>query len=118
MKESEKRVIMRRSLWEKYGGRCAYCGGEISEDGMLVDLIFGYCGYEDDLLEYKNPICRACHKIKRDETVVWFRKHLVALRRAITSRKRVWKKHLDIWGFPVDIYGWDGLFHYERGGNV
>ena len=65
----------RMQIWQKYGGRCAYCGEPIEYKDMQVDHIKpifrgwsdsqkqdlpdGVCG--DDSMENLNPSCRMCN---------------------------------------------------------
>lgn len=68
----------REALYEKYGGRCAYCGAKIKIGEMQADHIFSVyhtetgrlCGYDtptDDELNSLNnfrPACRQCNYYK------------------------------------------------------
>lgn len=94
----------RMQIWQKYGGRCAYCGEPIEYKDMQVDHIKpifrgwsdsrkqdlpeGVCG--DDSMENLNPSCRMCNFRKGTDTIELFRnaiKHsLVCLERSFTYR--------------------------------
>ena len=65
--------IDRAKIWGKYGGKCAYCGCEISLKDMQIDHIkpkrSGGTDDEDNL----NPSCRLCNHYKRANTLEEFR---------------------------------------------
>jgi len=86
--------VLRQEVWEKYGGRCAYCGEEITLKEMQIDHIFPkhlkhwldssvmmrdhpwMLNKNIDTKENLNPACRVCNKWKNTWTVEQFRKEL------------------------------------------
>lgn len=104
MKASKLTKDKRMQIWQKYGGRCAYCGEPIEYKDMQVDHIKpifrgwsdsqkqylpeGICG--DDSMENLNPSCRTCNFRKSTFSIEGFRnaiKHsLVCLERDSTYR--------------------------------
>lgn len=70
----------RLRVYEKYGGRCAYCGEFIEFKDMQVDHIIPLCrgleayDKEKDLFENYNPACRACNFRKGMLPIEEFRK--------------------------------------------
>lgn len=66
----------RLEIYNKYGGRCAYCGCELKLEEMTIDHILplyrGGTNYPANL----NPSCRSCNKYKATYTVEDFRKQL------------------------------------------
>lgn len=77
---SQKKSISkatRLKVYEKYGGRCAYCGSTLELKDMQVDHIqsvYWYNGAND--IENYNPACRMCNFYKSTMTIDDFRKQL------------------------------------------
>lgn len=53
--------LSRQKVYEKYGGRCAYCGKAIQYKDMQVDHVIPLRRYGDDSLLNLNPSCRSCN---------------------------------------------------------
>jgi len=70
-------------IYNKYGGRCAYCGKPIQYKDMQADHIEPQRLYVDkkvaDRIENLNPSCRRCNHYKRAEPLEIFRKMLKTL---------------------------------------
>ena len=67
----------RLKVYEKYGGRCAYCGSTLELKDMQVDHIqsvYWYNGAND--IENYHPACRLCNFYKSTRTVEDFKKAL------------------------------------------
>ncbi|MFR4316249.1 MAG: HNH endonuclease [Ruminococcus sp.] len=67
----------RLKVYEKYGGRCAYCGCTLELKDMQVDHIqsvYWYNGAND--IENYNPACRMCNFYKSTRTVEDLKKEL------------------------------------------
>ena len=80
----------REQIWQKYGGRCAYCGEPIALKDMQADHIKpifrgwddqskdrlpeGHLG--DNSIENFNPACRACNFRKGTDSIEGFREAL------------------------------------------
>ena len=86
---------MRNQVHQKYGGRCAYCGEEITLKQMQVDhiipkrnysethgcLIVGCQRFEEyglNDIRNLNPACRSCNKWKSAMTLDDFRSEIAA----------------------------------------
>ena len=76
----------REAVFNKYGGRCAYCGCELTLRTMQVDHIKAVYtsslendGVEtqDDNLENLNPSCRRCNFYKGTLDIEQFRKKIM-----------------------------------------
>lgn len=64
----------RIEVYEKYGGRCAYCGEKIAYGDMQVDHMKAYWqGGADEMSNYM-PSCRQCNHYKRGNSLESFRK--------------------------------------------
>lgn len=70
----------RLQVYEKYGGKCAYCGNHISLDEMQVDHIKPLAlGGADDMSNLA-PACRMCNFYKSTLTLEKFREQLGLLK--------------------------------------
>lgn len=70
----------RQKVFEKYGGRCAYCGRKIEYKDMQVDHMTPQIAYKDGKAEGNKdeianlmPACRRCNHYKRSNTLESFR---------------------------------------------
>lgn len=64
----------RIKVYEKYDGRCAYCGKKIEYKDMQVDHLEAYWkGGADEMSNYM-PSCRQCNHYKRGNSLEGFRK--------------------------------------------
>lgn len=79
---------MRKTVHQKYGGRCAYCGQEITLKQMHVDHLKPiFRGWLDehkperagtDTIDNMMPACRACNLWKSTHSLEQFRVELSA----------------------------------------
>lgn len=110
----------RQKVFDKFGGRCAYCGTELTMETMQVDHIVSRLFYDLDTNESKrdyshidnlNPSCKACNYYKSDGSLEMFKKRLSALHKRVTRFTLVplAEKH----GI-VEIKPFDGLLYFER----
>lgn len=64
----------RLQIYNKYGGKCAYCGCVLDYEEMTIDHILpiyrGGTNYPVNL----NPCCKSCNRYKSSNTVEEFRK--------------------------------------------
>lgn len=66
-------VAERQQIYERFGGRCAYCGCEITIKDMQADHVVPlHLGGADDISNLY-PACRACNHYKSTYTVEKFR---------------------------------------------
>jgi hypothetical protein len=71
---------VRKQVYEKYDGHCAYCGRQIAYKDMQVDHIKAkYVGGADELDNY-NPACRMCNFYKGTMDINHFRDQLKMVR--------------------------------------
>ena len=59
-----------------YGGRCAYCGTQITFRGMKIDHKNPLAINGEDTKENMLPACRSCNKYKHTLDVEGFREYL------------------------------------------
>jgi len=64
---------VRQEVLEKYSGRCAYCGCELTLKTMQVDHIDPVYKSGADTLENFNPACRSCNFYKGALSLEQFR---------------------------------------------
>lgn len=107
--------IDRQKVWEKYNGRCAYCGKEIALKDMQVDHIKPKRHGGDDSLDNLNPSCRLCNHYKRAESINNFRNWKL---NGIIDRLRnnYIFKVAERFGM-VEVKNWDKKFYFERNEN-
>lgn len=72
---------VRMQVYEKYDGRCAYCGCKLEYKDMQVDHINPlYWHNGEDSIENYNPACRMCNFYKSAYTVEKFREQIQTIR--------------------------------------
>mgnify|MGYP000858725485 CR=1 FL=1 len=105
----------RQAVYNKYGGRCAYCGKELEYKDMQVDHIDPQRYYDDkkkaDQMENLNPACRRCNHYKRGNSLGGFRRLLKTLHQRV--REIYICKVAEDYGV-IKVEPWDGKFYYER----
>lgn len=117
----------RMLVYDKYGGRCAYCGRELRPDEMQVDHIVpvwrghgeGSSPYGrvkgSDTPDNYNPACRACNFRKGTLSVEEFRK---ALREQCTGVvKRSFQVRQSIAYGLLSWHDKEIVFHFETCGS-
>ncbi len=106
--------IERKQVYEKYDGRCAYCGNLIEYKDMQVDHIIpkrSYYNFESpDDIGNLNPSCRRCNHYKRAGSLFYFRKCLIEMEHKVLGTY-LGKVAVD-YGM-VTWLGWDGKFYFE-----
>lgn len=76
----------RQIVYEKYGGRCAYCGRNIDYKDMQVDHFVAKRGWNQegtDDIENLMPSCRMCNHYKRANGLEVFRKYIKEIPRKL-----------------------------------
>lgn len=77
---------VRQSVYEKYGGRCAYCGRKIEYNDMQVDHFVAkrVCN-ESGSDDFSNlmPACRMCNHYKRANSLETFRRYIQEIPRKL-----------------------------------
>ena len=67
------RTSIKRSIWSKYDGRCAYCGAQIALKECHMDAYYPLKGY---VPENMMPACTACYVRKKGKTPKEFQEFL------------------------------------------
>lgn len=81
---------IREIVYQKYGGRCAYCGKEISYKDMQVDHFKPLRSWEakdknaNDVLNLM-PACRMCNHYKRANSLEVFRRYISEIPRKLRN---------------------------------
>ena len=76
----------RRKVYEKYNGRCAYCGREIKYKDMQVDHFIAKRGWNEsgtDDISNLMPSCRMCNHYKRANPLELFRIYIQEIPRKL-----------------------------------
>ena len=81
----------RKSVWEKYGGRCAYCGRKIEYKDMQVDHMYPKANGGTDDFSNLMPSCRTCNHYKRAESLETFRKWISTIPQKLGERQYIYK---------------------------
>jgi len=87
----------RKLLFNKYGGKCAYCGEDLPIKGWHADHIIavrrnkrkwatGMKNVHLDILENKNPSCASCNINKHKMTIEEFRKQIKGFINSLNKR--------------------------------
>lgn len=110
--------VPREKIHQKYGGRCAYCGREITQKEMQVDHLIPQwkAGKIDGVYEENNlmPSCRRCNHYKRGGSLEYYRTMLLEMKRKLIDDTYLGKVAQDYGMFTWN--GWDGRFFFERQG--
>lgn len=88
----------RQDVYEKYGGKCAYCGKWIAYTEMQVDHLIPLGGYTQngtDDLENLMPSCRRCNHYKRANTLEGWRKMIESIPQKLERDSYIYKVALD-----------------------
>lgn len=115
----------RIKIHQKYNGRCAYCGKEITLKQMQVDhiipLMRGYSASDllswnivrgEDLEENFNPACARCNKWKSTFTVEHFRREVSLQIERLQRDSSAFRMALD-YGL-VSINNTEVSFYFEK----
>lgn len=76
----------RQAVYEKYNGRCAYCGREIKYKDMQVDHFIpknGWAVQGTDDISNLMPSCRMCNHYKRANSLELFRIYIQEIPRKL-----------------------------------
>ena len=77
---------VRQSVYEKYSGRCAYCGKKIAYKDMQVDHFIPKRGWTEsgcDDVSNLMPSCRMCNHYKRANPLELFRTYIQEIPRKL-----------------------------------
>lgn len=111
---------LRKEVYDKYNGHCAYCGCELEMKDMQVDHILSVCANHfrkektsEEMNEVGNlmPSCRQCNYYKDTCTIEGFRERLKTLmsRVKLPFIYRLAEKY----GMVKELE-WDGEFYFEK----
>lgn len=102
----------RITVYDKFAGRCAYCGKSIDYKDMQVDHIIPKRTRRINLdnIDNYNPSCRRCNHYKRANNLEVFREMLKTLHSRV--RDIYICKVAEDYGI-VEIKPWDGKFYFE-----
>lgn len=88
----------RQKVYEKYGGRCAYCGKEIEYKDMQVDHFVPLEGYsQKGTNDFDNlmPACRRCNHYKRANSLEGWRRMLESIPQRLERDSYIYRVALD-----------------------
>jgi len=73
-----------KAIFNKYGGKCAYCGIDLNNENFTIDHITSFL--KKDLLKHKNfgynsienlnPCCGSCNSRKRSRSIKEFKQFI------------------------------------------
>lgn len=80
----------REAVYQKYGGRCAYCGRAITYKDMQVDhfrplRVWNKADGAADDISNLMPACRMCNHYKRANSLEVFRRYIAEIPRKLRS---------------------------------
>lgn len=98
----------RKQVYNKYNGRCAYCGRGIAYKDMQVDHLIPQRMYEEgkaegDMNDMSNlmPSCRTCNHYKRANSLEHFRESIENIPKKLGEREYIYKVGM-AYGFYSD----------------
>ncbi len=107
---------IRQDVFAKYGGRCAYCGIEITEKSMQVDHIHPKIFKGSDDIENLNPACKECNNYKSAAGIELFRtftKQMLIDKLHYLFKSKT-KMQVAINFGSIELKKWDGKFYFEK----
>ena len=66
---------LRQQVFDKYNGKCAYCGTELNKGWQVDHILPQYCGGGSHF-ENLNPCCIDCNSYKRYHDLEGYRRQL------------------------------------------
>jgi 5-methylcytosine-specific restriction endonuclease McrA len=130
MKRNRISKEKRAKVYAKYGGRCAYCGKEISINDMQIDHIKAFAqsiyGKENDRKQVAEmiddgsiddmdnllPSCRACNYYKNINGIDGFRQRI--LNQLSHTCIDTFQARLAMQYGIIEYKPWDGEFYFEK----
>lgn len=124
MKHKQIPTRIRRLVYDKYNGHCAYCGCKIEPSDMQIDHAKSVfltthendgVVTQDDSIENLMPACRQCNFYKNETDIEGFR-----------TRIHTWLEDTCRQSFQVrlamkynilEYHPWDGKFYFEKTNN-
>lgn len=121
---------IRRKVYEKYNGHCAYCGKEINYNEMQVDHATAFAQEyyaneekrkrtarmidDDSINDISNlmPSCRACNFYKGGNDIEGLRRKILG--QLEHTCKSTFQTRLAMQYNMITYHPWDGKFYFER----
>ena len=112
--------IDRDVIYNKFNGKCAYCGTDITKKQMQVDHIVSKRFYkiskikpdlDKDDNSNLNPSCSQCNYYKGCKSIDGFRKHLKNIHKRLVKDFKI---KLSLKYNMIDFKQWDGIFYFEK----
>ena len=102
-------------VYEKYGGRCAYCGKEIAYKDMQVDHLIPLEGYRKGTNDFENlmPACRRCNHYKRANSLEGWRQMLQEIPQKLKRDSYIYRVALD-YGLVKEFSHEIVVFYFEK----
>lgn len=90
---------VREAVYQKYDGRCAYCGKKIEYKEMQVDHLIPiqqerlkkYSEEEIERFENYIPSCRTCNHYKRAHSLATFRRYIEEIPMKLTRDNYIYR---------------------------
>ena len=102
---------IREAVYDKYYGKCAYCGKAIVRQDMQVDHIIPKRMNGADAITNYNPSCRRCNHYKRGGDVEYLRDLLLTLHKRLEN---IYIVRVAIDYGLITISKFDGVFYFEK----
>ncbi len=112
--QKRKRITKadRLKVFNKYGGRCAYCGREMEIKEMQVDhMIPLRAGGADEMWNYM-PACRRCNHYKRGSSMEAFREMIEKIPQKLQRDSYIFRVEIDYGFFESNEK--EVVFYFER----
>ena len=112
--QKRKRITKadRLKVFNKYGGRCAYCGREMEIKEMQVDhMIPLRVGGADEMWNYM-PACRRCNHYKRGSSMEAFREMIEKIPQKLQRDSYIFRVGIDYGFFESNEK--EVVFYFER----
>ena len=108
---------IRRQVYNKYNGHCAYCGCELEYKNMQVDHLDSVYRAEaegrvaEESLDNYMPACRQCNFYKGTFTIEGLRRKLMNFNERLMTEfsTRLAQKY-----GMLNVQWWDGKFYFEK----
>lgn len=84
MKRKKLKKEERENIYNKYNGRCAYCGSKIEYKDMQIDHVVPLRIGGKDEISNMLPSCRSCNHYKATLDIEGFRKYLSKIHDRLT----------------------------------
>ena len=94
-------------VYNKTGGRCAYCGTEIAFEQMQIDHAVSLHNHGVDEISNMLPACKQCNYYKRGSSVEGFRKKV---KKALAKKE----KGQFLLLLEAKYAHWENKFYFEE----